>query len=185
MRTDDFWSLIEAARSTPCSDNGGEPDDSEQITERVIAALAARPAEEIVAFDRHLDRVLAASYREDLWGAAYLINGGASDDGFEYFRGWLMTRGRAVFARAGADPDSLAELPAVRRAAQTGEEFEAERMSRFPAEAYRRATGAELPVDEERAARPDLNDFWDFDDADEARRRLPRLAALFCEPPQE
>ena len=69
--------------------------------------------------------MLAASYREDLWGAAYLINGGASDDGFEYFRGWLMTQGRAVFARAVADPDSLAELPAVPAAALTGEEFEA------------------------------------------------------------
>ncbi|MGA3541693.1 DUF4240 domain-containing protein [Micromonosporaceae bacterium DT194] len=177
MRTDEFWALIEAARATP--------GDSEEITERVISALADRPAEEILAFDRHLHRVLVASYREDLWGAAYLINGGASDDDFAHFRGWLMAQGRAVFARAVAEPDSLAELPAVQRAAVTGAEFGAAAMARFAAEAYRRATGEDPPVEEGRAAYPDLNDFWDFDDEEGARRRLPRLAALFLEPPQE
>ena len=43
------------------------------------------------------------SYRWDLWGAAYLANGGCSDDGFDYFRGWLIGQGRKVSARcAGA-----------------------------------------------------------------------------------
>ncbi|MFL6076856.1 MAG: DUF4240 domain-containing protein [Mycobacteriales bacterium] len=39
---------------------------------------------------------MAESYQGDLWGAAYLINGGASDDGFDYFRGWLIARTRGV-----------------------------------------------------------------------------------------
>jgi hypothetical protein len=46
------------------------------------------------------------SYRWDLWGAAYLINGGSSDDGFDYFRGWLLTRGSAAWARASRGPDT-------------------------------------------------------------------------------
>ncbi|MDG4796132.1 DUF4240 domain-containing protein [Micromonospora sp. WMMD1082] len=177
MRTDDFWQLIDRARS-----GGGAPD---AVAARAVVLLAAHDTEEIVGYAHHQQRVLAASYRVDLWGAAYLINGGASDDGFEYFRGWLMTQGRAVFARAVADPDSLAELPQVRAASLSGEEFECESMLAVPWDAYRRATATDLPADREAAPAPDLNEFWDFDDPDEARRRLPRLAALFVEPPQE
>ena len=43
------------------------------------------PAAEIEAFDRLLYEKIDAAYRWSLWGAAYVINGGCSDDGFEYF----------------------------------------------------------------------------------------------------
>lgn len=178
MRTDDFWQLIDRARA-------GAPGEPDAVAARAVALLAERDPEEIVGYARHQQRVLAASYQVDLWGAAYLINGGASDDGFEYFRGWLMTQGRAVFAKAVTDPDSLAELPRVRSAALSGEEFECEDMLAVPWEAYRKATASELPAERDRVTPPDLNDFWDFDDEEEARRRLPRLAALFTEPPVE
>ncbi|MFC0034023.1 DUF4240 domain-containing protein [Micromonospora chaiyaphumensis] len=178
MRTDEFWQLIDSARAG----GGGE---AAAVAARAVALLAERDPEEIVGYAHHQQRVLAASYKVDLWGAAYLINGGASDDGFEYFRGWLMTQGRAVFARAVADPDSLAELPQVRAAALSGEEFECEDMLAVPWEAYRKATAADLPADRDPVRAPDLNDFWDFDDEDEARRHLPKLAALFAEPPEE
>lgn len=177
MRTDDFWGIVEQARS-------GAGDEVKLIAERVVAELAGRSTDDIIAFDRHLDRVMSASNRVDLWGAAYLINGGSSDDGFDQFRGWLLGQGRSVFARAVADPDSLADLPAVHRAATTGEEFAAEVILVVADEAHRRATGAGLP----RAARPvprlEPRTFWDFDDEDELRQRLPRLAELFLEPPE-
>jgi hypothetical protein len=50
------------------------------------------------------------AYRWDLWAAAYVINGGASDDGFEYFLGWLMAQGRTRWEATRADPDSLADI---------------------------------------------------------------------------
>jgi hypothetical protein len=50
------------------------------------------------------------AYRWDLWAAAYVINGGASDDGFEYFLGWLMAQGRTRWEATLADPDSLADI---------------------------------------------------------------------------
>jgi len=50
---------------------------------------------------------MADSYRVDLWGAAYLINGGCSDDAFEYFRGWLIVQGRGTYERIVADPPIL------------------------------------------------------------------------------
>ncbi|MBX7265678.1 DUF4240 domain-containing protein [Micromonospora sp. Llam7] len=177
MRTEDFWQLVDRART-----GGAEPA---AIAARAVALLAARAPEEIVGYAHHQQRVLAASYRVDLWGAAYLINGGASDDGFESFRGWLMTQGREVFARAVAEPDSLADLPQVRAASLSGAEFECADMLAVPWDAYRKATATDLPADRGAAREPDLNEFWDFDDPDEARRRLPRLATLFVEPPQE
>ncbi|MEU1886915.1 DUF4240 domain-containing protein [Micromonospora rifamycinica] len=178
MRTDDFWQLIDQARSGA----GGEAD---AVAARAVALLAERAPEDIVGYAHHQQRVLAASYRVDLWGAAYLINGGASDDGFEYFRGWLMTQGRAVFAAVVAAPDSLGELPRIRSAALSGEEFECADMLAVPWDAYRKATATDLPAERDRVPVPDLNDFWDFDDEEEARRRLPKLAALFVEPPEE
>ncbi|MER7169469.1 DUF4240 domain-containing protein [Micromonospora sp. NPDC000207] len=178
MRTDDFWQLIDEAHAAA----GGE---AEAVAAGVLARLAARTPEEIVGYAHHQKRVLAASYRVDLWGAAYMINGGASDDGFEYFRGWLMTQGRSVFARAVGEPDSLAELPQVRAAALSGEEFECESMLGAPWDAYLKATATDMPTDPDPVPVPDLNEFWDFDDEEEARRRLPKLAALFVEPPAE
>lgn len=176
MRTVDFWQLIEQARA-----GAGTP---EAVAVRAVALLAERDPEEIVGYVRHQRRVLVASRTVDLWGAAYLINGGASDDGFEYFRGWLMTQGREVFGRAVRDPDSLAELPQIRAAAMTGEEFACEDMLAVAWEAYRKVTASDLPVNLDPVPPADLDEFWDFDDPDEARRRLPRLAELFGEPPE-
>jgi hypothetical protein len=153
------------------------------VAKRAAADLATRDPAEIVAWGRHLDRVMVASGKEDLWAAAYLINGGCSDDGFDYFRGWLIAHGREVLARAVREPDTLADLPTVQAAADTGAVFEAEEVLSIAQEAYAQATGDELPTSEAPPTRPEAADLWDFDNEDEMRRRLPRLSALFLEPP--
>ena len=183
MRTDEFWALVDEARTG--ADSDVTAIDVTAIAVRAAGLLAQRDPAEIVAFDRHLRRVLAASYQVDLLGAAYLINGGASDDGFDHFRGWLIGHGRAVFARAVAEPDSLAELPAVRQAALTGEELYGEDLLRVAQTAYGKVTATDLPPHDDPPAAAEPGEPWDFDDDEEARRRLPRLAALFLEPPQE
>ena len=53
---------------------------------------------------------MAEAYRWDLWAAAYLIQGGCSDDGFEYFCDWLISLGKHRFEAALRNPDSLAEV---------------------------------------------------------------------------
>jgi hypothetical protein len=45
------------------------------------------------------------AYPWDLWGAAFVINGGCSDDGCERFRARLIMQGRDVFERALDDPE--------------------------------------------------------------------------------
>ncbi len=36
---------------------------------------------------------------------AYIINGGCSDDGFDYFLGWLIAKGRKYFEAALVNPE--------------------------------------------------------------------------------
>lgn len=176
MRTDDFWAVIDRATAD-------RPDSPDEVAKRAAAELATCDPEEIVAWERHFGKVMAASGTEDLWAAAYLINGGCSDDGFDAFRGWLIAHGRSAVAGAVMDPDSLAEMADVRSAALTGSVFEAEEMLSIGAKAYALGTGGELPRFPVPSTRPDAVDLWDFDDDAEMRRRLPRLSALFLEPP--
>jgi hypothetical protein len=177
MRTDDFWAVIDRATA----DRPASPAD---VAKRAAADLATRDPEEIVAWARHLDRVMVASGTEDLWAAAYVIHGGCSEEGFDSFRGWLIAHGRETVAGSVKSPDSLADMPAVRAAADNGAVFEAEEVLTIAAEAYRQATGSEMPDWETPATRPDAADLWDFDNEEEMQKRLPRLSALFLEPPE-
>jgi hypothetical protein len=74
------------------------------------AALEKLPIDQIEAYEAAFEEQMMRSYSWDLWGAAYVVHGGASDDGFEYFRCWLISKGRGVFERVMADPDSLADI---------------------------------------------------------------------------
>jgi len=106
MDIDRFWHLIEAAKAQA-------GDDTEARVQALYAALGTLDPAELQSFQNHYDQLIALSYRWDLWAAAYIINGGCSDDGFRSFRDWLISEGRAVFEKALKDPDTLADLPHV------------------------------------------------------------------------
>jgi len=94
--TDRFWALVERAR------DGGA--GCRRVARRLTDTLVTLPPGAIEEFGHELSLRMAESYRWDLWAVAYIANGGASDDGFDYFRGWLLTRGRARFEEALRDP---------------------------------------------------------------------------------
>jgi hypothetical protein len=170
-----FWQLIAAAR-----DQAADPDDSAAVAREATSLLATRPAGEIVAAQQVLWDLMADSYTNPLWAAAYVINGGCSDDGFDYFRGWLIAQGDEVFDRVVADPDALAELPIVRASAADGLDLDGEEVLGIAWRAHITATGERLPAGAFTIRHPGLDPAWgfDFDDRDEMARRLPRLAAL-------
>ncbi len=97
-----FWEIIDRVARTP-----GAPEDR---LEALATALTALSLDDVIAFEITFRRLLNKAYTWDLWGAAYVIHGGCSDDGFEYFRRWLVSRGRAAYEAALADADSLADL---------------------------------------------------------------------------
>jgi hypothetical protein len=178
MTLDEFWDHVHKSRRK----------DPEAHVERLVKRLAKLLPEEIIDFDYWWNVMHAEAYDWDLWGAAYLINGGCSDDGFIDFRSWLVLQGRDVFQTAVTNPDTLADVDVGEEEAYcecypasyawfeaTGHERDAEGYAAQEA-AYR----ARYP-DEKAAREPDLGERWDHDDPDEVRKRLPRLAAKFID----
>ena len=174
MDTRRFWQLIEDDRGQVA-----DPADDEVVAARAAAMLADLPREEIVAAERVLSGLMADSYRTSLWAAAYVINGGCSDDGFDYFRGWLIVQGSQVFEQAVADPDALADLAVIPPPPGRGF-LECESVLYIPARAHRAATGEDLPADAYTPSPREPAGGWDldFDDQLEMKRRLPRLTRL-------
>ena len=94
--------MIDEARAS-----GASCAECAQGLELILSKLSST---EIEAFARAQEDLMRRSYRWDLWGAAFVINSGCSDDGFDYFRGWLMLQGRDVWEAALRDPESLADV---------------------------------------------------------------------------
>jgi hypothetical protein len=103
MTHEQFWTIIEKACQS-------DPRSAHEWAERLTDNLAQLPADEIVEWNHIFDRLAAQAYYTDLWAAAYVINGGASDDGFYYFRCWLIGMGRQIYESAIKDPNSLADV---------------------------------------------------------------------------
>ncbi|MGW5862626.1 DUF4240 domain-containing protein [Streptomyces sp. NPDC055239] len=103
MDETEFWEIVDRTRVAA----EGDPEDhADLLTEKL---LELEP-EMVLDFARHFEARYNRAYRWDLWGAAWIILGGASDDAFDYFRCWLIGQGREVFEGALHDPDSLADL---------------------------------------------------------------------------
>jgi hypothetical protein len=127
------------------------------------------------------DRMMSRSYSWDLWGAASVVHGGCSDDGFEYFRRWLISRGRATFEAALADPDSLASVDIE---AGVDGMFEFESIYYVAVEVYETATGND--VRDEQDGDRECSDIshgpsgTEFDDSEDAlTEQYPQLSALY------
>jgi hypothetical protein len=163
MTRDQFWNLIETARR-------GARDEFD-MCENLSRLLGSKSTEEIRGFEEHRCRLMEESYNWNLWGAAYLINAGCSDDGFEYFRGWLFTQGRSVFEKALERPDSLAD--------HVSDEVECEDFLYVALSAYEEVT--DHPLEDVVVELPELRDSWDFDDENEMRARYPRLCEVFLD----
>jgi hypothetical protein len=99
---DRWWDLIERSRK-----GAGDPDQqTEQLHELLVDELTA---DEIIAFDKFVFERLRDAFRWDLWEVAYIMNGGCSDDGFDYFCGWLVGKGRKHYEAALANPEHAAK----------------------------------------------------------------------------
>jgi hypothetical protein len=98
-----FWQMIEQAKS----DSSG--DDEEQVR-LITEQLAQMSVADIESYDRIFRGYHNQAYHWDLWAAAYVINGGCSDDGFMDFRAWLIAQGKTVYENALRDADWLAEV---------------------------------------------------------------------------
>jgi Protein of unknown function (DUF4240) len=86
MQEDPFWALVDLS--------GGDAD-------RLKSELLALPAEDICAFGMTLDDMMHALDRRDIHNVT-----DGSDDGFEYIRLWIISRGRAYYESVVANPQN-------------------------------------------------------------------------------
>lgn len=157
-----FWEVVEKSK-----DNSGE--DWESRPESLKAILLKLSAEEIIQFNNDYRCKLNEAYRWDLWGAAYLINGGCSDDGFDYWRDFLISEGKSIYEAALNSPDSLAKLDDIEDA-----ELEEYRYAIY--EAYEQLTGTEIPEDNIEYPAEPKGEEWDEDNLEEM---FPKLAEKY------
>lgn len=132
MSEDDFWELIDKSRTA--SNNNYQT----QISSLKTILLTLAPAD-IEKFDNTFIALLAASYDYKLWGASYVINGGCSDDCFDYFRQYLIGHGKEKFYQTLKDPESCASW------IKSEEEDNWEGLQYAAMEAYKQKTGKEMP----------------------------------------
>jgi len=102
MTIDDFWAIVDRVHMA----SGGKMDRKCELLEDELRKL---PADEVQSFDQHFTNYYYQAYTQDLWGAAYIICGGCSDDGFMDFRSSLVSMGQTIFEEAVANAESLAE----------------------------------------------------------------------------
>lgn len=97
MEEKQFWALI------------NDMQDQDEPFEWLTHHLSNMADDEIADYEHHFQNMFTKSYTSNLWGAAYLIMGGCSDDLFDYFRGWLIAQGQEVFEATLQNPEFLAE----------------------------------------------------------------------------
>ena len=100
MDEEQFWTIVQTA----VDEAGDDEDEYLEVAKRELRKLSLK---EMVGFRLRTDKLLYDSYNSEMCCAAYLMNGGCSDDGFEYFRLWVISRGRKAYEAAMTNPDNL------------------------------------------------------------------------------
>jgi hypothetical protein len=99
----DLWSIIERVERASRGDLDAACAAFQAELERLDDAA-------LLATDIEFCHAMSGAYDWNVWGAAYVIHGGCSDDGFWDFRAGLVALGRKVYEQALRDPDALAEV---------------------------------------------------------------------------
>lgn len=164
MTIDEFWKLQE------------DLPKGEGAEDTLKERLNSLSTDEIAEFQAHFDAAHARAYNWMLWAAAYIIDGGCSDDGFIDFRYGLISRGKQVFEAALTDPDSLADV-----ASEDDDEgyIPNETFGYVASEVYEQKAGTEMPRGDNAEPSDPVGDEWDFDDEGLCARKLPKLWAKF------
>jgi hypothetical protein len=169
----DFWKLIEVVKGS---------DTDVHHSKRLTTRLRKLPAPEIISFDTRFRRLREAAHRGDVWAAGVLLNHGhGTDDGFEYFRNWLISRGRKTYQGALKKPDSLSSQAV--RVKRFGPEAEFESFGYAAAVAYEEVIGKKIDKSKDWWERPGPVPAEEFDwqsyTDDVLVARLPKLWKRF------
>ena len=176
MDEEQFWAIVQTA----VDEAGDDEDEYLEVAKRELSKLSLK---EMIGFRLRTDKLLYDSYTSEMWCAGYLMNGGCSDDGFEYFRLWVISRGRKVYEAAMANPDNLIDY--------IGDDaemdfFEFELFWYVALEAFEEAVDSELYdyIDDENFKTregnyPNFEFNWEEDEPESMQKLCPRLFEKF------
>ena len=178
MDEEQFWAIVQTA----VDEAGDDEDEYLEVVKRELSKLSLK---EMIGFRLRTDKLLYDSYTSEMWCAGYLMNGGCSDDGFEYFRLWVISRGRKVYEAAMANPDNLIDY------IDDDDEmdfFEFELFWYVALEAFEEAVDADLYdyIDDENFKTcegnyPNFEFNWEEDEPESMQKLCPRLFEKFWE----
>jgi len=178
MDEEQFWAIVQTA----VDEAGDDEDEYLEVVKRELSKLSLK---EMIGFRLRTDKLLYDSYTSEMWCAGYLMNGGCSDDGFEYFRLWVISRGRKVYEAAMANPDNLIDY--IDDDAEM-DFFEFELFWYVALEAFEEAVDAELYdyIDDENFKTcegnyPNFEFNWEEDEPESMQKLCPRLFEKFWE----
>lgn len=176
MDEEQFWAIVQTA----VDEAGNDEDEYLEVVKRELSKLSLK---EMIGFRLRTDKLLYDSYTSEMWCAGYLMNGGCSDDGFEYFRLWVISRGRKVYEVAMANPDNLIDY--IDDDAEM-DFFEFELFWYVALEAFEEAVDAELYdyIDDENFKTcegnyPNFEFNWEEDEPESMQKLCPRLFEKF------
>lgn len=133
-----FWKIIDKSLQSTTNQ-----DSQEQYLIKEICKLTPK---EMIGFRLQTDKLLYETYNSEMWCAGYIMNGGCSDDAFEYFRNWVISRGKDIYYKAKEDPDYL-----INEVVEGAEFYDFESFWYVALNAFQKKTGK------------DLYDFIDYD----------------------
>lgn len=168
-----YWNIINKSLK-----NTGGFDGQEQYLINEIKNLTP---EEMIGFRLRTDKLLSDTYNSEMWCAGYIMNGGCSDDGFEYFRNWVISRGKETYYKAKENPDNL-----IIEADKHYDFYEFESFWYVALEAFKQKTGKEpydyIDYDNFRTREGHYQQFkftWDENDPESMKKICPRLFEKF------
>ncbi|PYC77850.1 polymerase [Streptomyces tateyamensis] len=169
MYETDFWQIIDETRDAA----EGDPEEQADL---LVERLGQLTPDEVIDFARLFEARFQRAYTRELWGAAHLMLGGASEDTFDFFRCWLIAQGREVFEGAVHHPDDLADLVPDFDEEEDGD---AEEFGYAADEAHEQLTGLPLPdLGNNQPRQPEGSPF-DFDDPAVMAELFPKLWSLY------
>lgn len=164
MNQETFWQIMLETNKK----SGGEPSIQQELIEKKLNELSPS---EIIEFDNIYRSFVNTAYDWKLWAAAYIVNGGCSDDSFMDFRGWLIGQGEEIYTKALSKPDSLSELDNLE------EDMDWEGYGYLAFTVYEKKTGKEMPINSENNQLPEpRGEEWDEDELDNL---LPKLSEKY------
>ena len=76
----------------------------------MLDRLSTKTTVDIIRWHQYLEGYSLIAHKNKLSIAASIMSGDNSDDGFDYFKGWLIAQGKTVYQNALTNPDSLADI---------------------------------------------------------------------------